>query len=128
MELGLPDQRRTFRQGKRATWLFISWACAAETQARTSYKFNGPVKRSGINRLSVWKSPGFGALLEASGYNFGDAALQSLELDTDVDWRPRVPQWPALGEAMATAIQTALVGQQKPKEALDERNPASTPS
>ena len=55
-----------------------------------------------------------------SGYNFGDAALQSLELDTDVDWRPRVPQWPALGEAMATAIQTALVGQQKPKEALDE--------
>lgn len=117
---GFPINAALSDKAKRATWLFISWACAAETQARTSYKFNGPVKRSGINRLSVWKSPGFGALLEASGYNFGDAALQSLELDTDVDWRPRVPQWPALGEAMATAIQTALVGQQKPKEALHE--------
>ena len=35
-------------------------------------------------------------------------------------WRPRVPQWPAIGETMATAIQSALVGQKKPKEALDE--------
>jgi multiple sugar transport system substrate-binding protein len=41
-------------------------------------------------------------------------------MDTDVDWRPRVPQWPALGEAMATGIQAALVGQKKSKEALDE--------
>jgi ABC-type glycerol-3-phosphate transport system substrate-binding protein len=31
-----------------------------------------------------------------------------------------VPQWPAIGEAMATSIQAALVGQKKPKEALDE--------
>jgi len=68
----------------------------------------------------VWKSPEFGKLLEASGYNFGEASLQSLEMDTDVDWRPRVPQWPALGEAMATGIQAALVGQKKSKEALDE--------
>jgi len=105
---------------KRATWLFISWAASAETQARTSWKFAGPAKRSGINRLSVWQSPGFGKLLDASGYNFGQASLQSLESDTDVEWRPRVPQWPAIGEAMATGIQAALVGQKKPKEALDE--------
>jgi multiple sugar transport system substrate-binding protein len=31
-----------------------------------------------------------------------------------------VPQWPAIGETMATAIQSALVGQKKSKEALDE--------
>jgi multiple sugar transport system substrate-binding protein len=40
--------------------------------------------------------------------------------DLDVEWRPKMPQWPAVGETLATAIQAALVGQQKPKEALDE--------
>jgi multiple sugar transport system substrate-binding protein len=117
---GFPINAALAPKAKQATWLFISWAAAAETQARTSWKFAGPVKRSGLNRLSVWKSPEFGKLLEASGYNFGEASLQSLELDTDNEWRPRVPQWPALGEAMATGIQSALVGQKKSKEALDE--------
>ena len=58
--------------------------------------------------------------MKGAGDNFIEAALESLEHDTDVDWRPRVPQWPAIGETMATAIQAALVGQKKPKEALDE--------
>jgi ABC-type glycerol-3-phosphate transport system substrate-binding protein len=117
---GFPINAALSPKAKTATWLFISWAAAAETQARTSWKFAGPVKRSGLNRLSTWKAPEFTKLLNDSGYNFGDASLQSLEMDTDVDWRPRVPQWPALGEAMATAIQSALVGQKKSKEALDE--------
>ena len=54
------------------------------------------------------------------GPNFVDASLTSLEQDTDVNWRPRIPQWPAVGDTMATAIQTALVGQKKSKEALDD--------
>jgi multiple sugar transport system substrate-binding protein len=54
------------------------------------------------------------------GPNFVDAALTSLQQDTDVEWRPRVPQWPAIGDTMATAIQAALVGQKKPKPALDD--------
>ena len=58
--------------------------------------------------------------MKDAGDNFIPAALESLENDTDVDWRPRVPQWPAIGEAMATAIQSALVGQKKSKEALDD--------
>jgi ABC-type glycerol-3-phosphate transport system substrate-binding protein len=58
--------------------------------------------------------------MRGSGDNFIQAALESLDQDTDVDWRPRVPQWPAIGETMATAIQSALVGQKKSKEALDE--------
>jgi ABC-type glycerol-3-phosphate transport system substrate-binding protein len=110
----LPDR------AKRATWLFIVWATSAETQARTSFKFAGPAKRSGVNRISLWKSPEFAAAMQGAGDNFIPAALESLEQDTDVDWRPRVPQWPAIGETMATAVQSALVGQKKPKEALDE--------
>lgn len=117
---GFPINAALSEKQKKATWLFIEWAASVETQARTSYKFAGPAKRSGVNRMSIWRSPEFAAAMQGAGYNFIPAALESLELDTDVDWRPRVPQWPAIGETMATAIQSALVGQKKPKEALDE--------
>jgi ABC-type glycerol-3-phosphate transport system substrate-binding protein len=117
---GFPINAALTDKQKKATWLFIEWATSAETQARTSWKFAGPAKRSGVNRTSSWKSAEFAAAMKGSGDNFIPAALESLEQDTDVDWRPRVPQWPAIGETMATAIQSALVGQKKPKEALDE--------
>ena len=117
---GFPINAALTEKQKKATWLFIEWAASAETQARTSWKFAGPAKRSGINRVSQWKSPEFGDAMKGVGDNFVQAALESLEQDTDVDWRPRVPQWPAIGETMATAIQTALVGQKSPKDALDE--------
>lgn len=117
---GFPINAALSDKSKKATWLFISWATSAETQARTSWKFAGPAKRSGINRSSLWRSPEFAEAMKGSGDNFINAALESLEQDTDVDWRPRVPQWPAIGETMATGIQSALVGQKKSKEALDE--------
>ena len=117
---GFPVNAALSDRQKKATWLFITWAASAETQARTSWKFAGPAKRSGVNRVSAWKSSEFAAAMKDAGDNFIPAALESLEHDTDVDWRPRVPQWPAIGDTMATAIQAALVGQKKPKEALDE--------
>jgi len=117
---GFPVNAALSEKAKKATWLFITWAASAETQARTSWKFAGPAKRSGLNRTSSWKSSEFAAAMQGAGDNFIAAALASLEQDTDVEWRPRVPQWPAIGEAMATSIQAALVGQKKPKEALDE--------
>src|SRR4051812_1555822 len=117
---GFPINASLTEKQKRATWLFIQWATSAETQARTSWKFAGPAKRSGVNRLSAWKSAEFSQAVGGAGANFISAALESLDQDTDVEWRPRVPQWPAIGETMATAIQSALVGQKKPKEALDE--------
>jgi ABC-type glycerol-3-phosphate transport system substrate-binding protein len=110
----LPDKR------KKATWLFIQWAASAETQARTAHKFAGPAKRSGANRLSLWRDPDYVKLMRAFGDNFVEATLASLENDTDVDWRPRVPQWPAIGDTVATAIQSALAGQTFAKAALDE--------
>ncbi len=116
---GFPINAALNDKQKKATWLFITWAASAETQARTSWKFNGPAKRTGLNRASLWKSPDFVAMTKDYGPNFVDAALTSLEQDTDVDWRPRVPQWPAIGDTMATAIQAALVGQKNAKQALD---------
>lgn len=117
---GFPINAALGARAKKATWLFITWAAAAETQARTSWKFAGPAKRSGLNRLSLWKSPEFAAAMKNAGDNFIPAALESLEYDTDVEWRPRVPQWPAIGDTMAISIQAALVGQKTPQAALDE--------
>jgi ABC-type glycerol-3-phosphate transport system substrate-binding protein len=117
---GFPINAALSDKAKKATWLFIQWATSAETQARTSWKFAGPAKRSGLNRLSLWRSPDFAASMKGAGDNFLQAALDSLEQDTDVDWRPRVPQWPAIGDTMATAVQSALVGEKKPAEALAE--------
>jgi ABC-type glycerol-3-phosphate transport system substrate-binding protein len=117
---GFPVNAALTERQKKATWLFIQWAAAGETQARTSWKFAGPAKRSGLNRTSLWRSAEFLNAMKDTGPNFVESALASLEQDTDVDWRPRVPQWPAIGDTMATAIQGALVGQKKSKEALDE--------
>jgi multiple sugar transport system substrate-binding protein len=116
---GFPINAALSPKAKRATWLFIAWASCEETQARTSWKYTG-VKRSGVNRVSMWRSPDYTDSLKGFGTNLVPAVLESLEHDTDVDWRPRVPQWPAIGDTMATAIQAALAGQSKPKEALDE--------
>ena len=56
---GFPINGALVRARQRsATWLFITWATSAETQARTSWKFAGPAKRSGINRMSLWRSAG----------------------------------------------------------------------
>lgn len=59
-------------------------------------------------------------MMRGFGDNFVEATLASLQEDTDVDWRPRVPQWPAIGDTMATAIQSALSGQATVKAALDD--------
>jgi multiple sugar transport system substrate-binding protein len=110
----LPDKK------KKATWLFIQWAASAETQARTAHRFAGPAKRSGVNRTSIWKDPDYVKLMNGFGPNFVEATMGALQSDTDVDWRPRVPQWPAIGDTMATAVQSALSGQATIKAALDD--------
>ena len=117
---GFPINAALSARAKRATWLFITWAASAETQARTSWKFTGPAQRSGLNRISLWKSADFANAMKNAGDNFISASLDSLEHDTDVDWRPRVPQWPAIGDTMAVAVQAALVGQASAKAALDQ--------
>jgi multiple sugar transport system substrate-binding protein len=117
---GFPSNAALPEKRKKATWLFIQWAASAETQARTAHLFTGPAKRSGVNRTSLWKDSGYVDLMRKFGDNFVEATLASLEQDTDVDWRPRVPQWPAIGDTLATAIQSALAGQANVKTALDE--------
>jgi ABC-type glycerol-3-phosphate transport system substrate-binding protein len=117
---GFPINAALPEKAKRATWLFIAWAASAETQARTSWRASGSNKRVGLNRLSLWQTKEFGDLVGGFGANFLPASIESLRDDTDVEWRPRMPQWPAVGETMAVAIQAALVGEKSAKQALDE--------
>lgn len=105
---------------KTATWLFIQWAASKETQIATSYAFPGAYKRTGANRTSVWDIQDYRSVLEEAGDNFIAAATTSFAEDTDVDWRPRLPQWPAVGDTLATAIQASLVGQSSVVDALNE--------
>lgn len=116
---GFPINAKLSDAQKKATWLFIQWAASAETQIRTSYAFQGATKRSGVNRLSLWGDQKYVETVNKFGDNFVEATLSALKEDTDVDWRPRVPQWPAVGDAVATAVASALAGQASPKDALD---------
>jgi len=106
------------KRAKQATWLFIQWATSKETERRT-YISPGSIPRLGVNRLSVIRSPEFAKVTAGIGPHLQSSYLDSMEYDTDPDWRPRVPQWPAIGETMSVAIQQALVGQASPKGALD---------
>lgn len=116
---GFPINAKLSDDAKKATWLFIQWAASPETQIRTSYKFSGATKRSGVNRLSLWQDKGYTDTVGKFGDNFVEATLTALKEDTDVDWRPRVPQWPGIGDVVATAVASALAGQATPKAALD---------
>lgn len=108
---------------KKATWLYFLWLASKETQVRTATYRENPqsIIRTGVNRLSIWSDPNYRKLIHFTP-TYADVVLSSMKFDTDVDWRPRVPQWPEIGEVMAVAIQAALVKQKTPKEALDEAN------
>jgi multiple sugar transport system substrate-binding protein len=82
---GFPINAALSEKAKRATWLFISWATSAETQARTSWKASGAAKRLGLNRLSLWQSKEFATLAEGLGTNFLQASIESMHNDLDVE-------------------------------------------
>ncbi|MDR5698082.1 MAG: sugar ABC transporter substrate-binding protein [Armatimonadota bacterium] len=108
---------------KQATWLYIQWLASRPTQLHSATFREAPdaVVRTGVNRMSLWRDPGYRRVI-AFTPDYADVVLTSLGEDTDVDWRPRIPEWPEIGEVMAIAIQEALVGRKTPKQALDDAN------
>lgn len=107
---------------KTATWLWIQWMASKPLQIQSSYAYKGEKdKRAGVPLVSLWQDEQYRKSVDF-GPNFADTVLTSMREDTDVDWRPRVPQWPEIGNIMAVAVQKALVKQGSPKEVLDEAN------
>jgi multiple sugar transport system substrate-binding protein len=108
---------------KQATWLYLQWLASRPTQLRSATFKESPdaVVRTGVNRMSIWQDPEYRKVI-AFTRDYADVVLTALREDTDADWRPRIPEWPEIGEAMAIAIQEALVGRKTPKQALDDAN------
>ncbi len=108
---------------KQATWLYIQWLASRPTQmwSATFKEAADAVVRTGVNRISIWRDPGYRKVI-AFTPDYADVVLTSLREDTDPDWRPRIPEWPEIGEVMAIAVQEALVGRKTPKQALDDAN------
>jgi multiple sugar transport system substrate-binding protein len=113
------------RKKKVATWLYLQWLASRQTQLfSATFKENSQaVVRTGVNRVSIWQDPQYRQTI-AFTPNYADVVLTSMKEDADPDWRPRVPQWPKIGEIMAVAVQSALVKQATPKDALDGANAA----
>jgi multiple sugar transport system substrate-binding protein len=121
----MPINKASSDGQKKATWLYLQWLASRPTQLLSaSYKeTDDAVVRTGVNRVSIWDDPDYRELVGFTD-DYVDVVLTSLEEDTDPDWRPRVPQWPEIGDAMAIAVQSALTNQATPQEALDEANDA----
>ena len=119
----LPINASLPKKKKIATWLYLQWLASRPTQFSSAVHKETPeaVVRTGVNRLSLWSDPEYRKVISYTP-NYADVVLRSIKEDTDADWRPRVPEWPKIGEVMAVAIQSALVKQTTPKKALDEAN------
>jgi multiple sugar transport system substrate-binding protein len=119
----LPINATLSKKKKIATWLYIEWLASRPTQFASAIYKETPdsVVRTGVNRISIWSDPEYRKVIGFTP-EYADVVLSSMKEDTDADWRPRVPEWPKIGELMAVAIQSALVKQTTPKKALDEAN------
>lgn len=119
----MPINKALSDDQKTATWLFIQWLASRPAQmlSATYKETANAVVRTGVNRLSIWDDPAYKKVVSFTD-DYVDVVLTSLNEDTDPDWRPRVPQWPDIGDAMAIAVQSALTNQKTPQDALDEAN------
>lgn len=119
----MPINAQLPERTKQATWFYLQWLASRPTQLRSAIYKESPdaVVRTGVNRLSLWGSDEYRQVVDFTP-DYADVVLQSLEEDTDADWRPRRPEWPQIGEIMAVAVQQALVGQATPEEALNNAN------
>jgi len=116
---GLPINKSISERKKIAVWLFIQWATSKETQYRTAFlttpEYTVP-SRFDVTRVSILNDPKFREIYGEK--DFIDMFIASVEKDTRPDWRPRIPEYSEVLDIMAVAVQEALIGQRKPKEAL----------
>jgi ABC-type glycerol-3-phosphate transport system substrate-binding protein len=117
-----PINKAISPKARKATWLWTQWMASKPMQIQTSYGYRGKEEsRSGVNRMSIWSDERYRRTV-AFAPGFADTVLTSIREDTDIDWRPRVPQWPELANILGIQLHRALAKQATPQEALDEAN------
>ncbi|NLJ25263.1 MAG: sugar ABC transporter substrate-binding protein [Firmicutes bacterium] len=101
-------------KNKDAAWAFIMFMTSKAKSAE--YVQKGGV----VTRTSVLTAPEF-----IEEYPYYPEILDSLELadslvQRDIDWRPRIPEWPKIGEIIGLQGSLALTGQSTPQAACEQ--------
>lgn len=96
------------KQKQEAAWEFIKWLTSPEVQKEWIRNDGAPIRRSTLEDPELNKEyPWFPLLLES--FEKGDG-----------DYRPRIPQYSIIQDALGTAVNGYLVGELKAQEALDQ--------
>ncbi len=95
-------------QEQEAAWEFIKWLSSPEIQKEWIRNDGAPIRRSTLTDPELNKEyPWFPLLLES--FEKGDG-----------DYRPRIPQYSIIQDALGTAVNGYLVGEMSAQEALDQ--------
>lgn len=95
-------------QEQEAAWEFIKWLSSPEIQKEWIRNDGAPIRRSTLEDAELNKEyPWFPILLES--FEKGDG-----------DYRPRIPQYSIIQDALGTAVNGYLVGEMSAQEALDQ--------
>ena len=100
-------------KNKDVAWAFITYMTSQLTAAE--YVDSGGV----VTRTSILNDPKF-----VSQYPYYPQIVESLEManvlvEKGIDWRPRIPEWPRIGEILGLNASLVLTKQQKAKDALN---------
>ncbi|MGE5582943.1 MAG: extracellular solute-binding protein [Bacillota bacterium] len=100
-------------KNQKAAWAFITYM-TSQAMA-TEYVESGGV----VTRTSVLNNPSF-----IKRYPYYPQIVKSLDLadelvEKGIDWRPRMPEWPKMGEILGLNASLALTGQMSAKEAMN---------
>lgn len=96
------------KQKQEAAWEFIKWLSSPEVQKEWIRNDGAPIRRSTLEDPELNKEyPWFPLLL--TSFEKGDG-----------DYRPRIPEYSIIQDALGTAVNGYLVGELKAQEALDQ--------
>jgi ABC-type glycerol-3-phosphate transport system substrate-binding protein len=98
-----------------ASTKFIEWAVSAETVAKISLSESFP----DFTTASVIKNPDVVAKYAAIHPDFLSMRVEALDLAIG-HYRPLIPEWPSLGQAIGESVNAAINGLMTPEVALEQ--------
>ena len=98
-----------------AAWLFLQWALSRDLTLKIALESN----HVAVSRNSVWEDPAFIEKwnLPGAGGDFLKAFQDSLNA-ADPDYRPRISGWGEVNRSYGEALQTIMLGDKAPGEAM----------
>ena len=104
-----------FSKNKEAAWMFVKWA----TSKTLAYDVADKGSYSWLIRKSTLDSEKY----RKASRPFWDGLKRSIPL-SDSEYRPRIPEWREVEDAVSIAVSEAFSGTKSTKKALDDANTA----